>query len=88
MLRCVGGGIQYGGWHKILRTGYFDFLHLTTFLLCREIEHRHLPGRGDGDAFGLFFLLYYFTSMPIMLYFLLSLMMRIWPFSYTFWAFD
>ena len=38
--------------------------------------------------FGLFFLLYYFTSMPIMLYFLLSLMMRIWPFSYTFWAFD
>lgn len=60
MLRCVGGGIQYGGWHKILRTGYFDFLHLTTFLLCREIEHRHLPGRGDGDAFWIIFLVVLF----------------------------
>lgn len=88
MLRCVVGGIQYGDRHKILRIGNVDFLHLTTFLLCREIEHRHLPGRVDGDAFWIIFLLYYFTSMPIMLYFLLSLMMRIWPFSYTFCAFD
>ena len=88
MLRCVGGGIQYGDRYKILRIGYVDFLYLATFLLCREKEHRHLPGRGDGDAFWIIFLLYYFTSMPIMLYFLLSLMMRIWPFSYTFCAFD
>ena len=60
MLRCVGGGIQYGGWHKILRTGYFDFLYLATFLLCREKEHRHLPGRGDGDAFWIIFLVVLF----------------------------
>lgn len=60
MLRCVVGGIQYGDRHKILRTGYFDFLHLTTFLLCREIEHRHLPGRGDGDAFWIIFLVVLF----------------------------
>ena len=60
MLRCVVGGIQYGGWHKILRTGYFDFLYLATFLLCREKEHRHLPGRGDGDAFWIIFLVVLF----------------------------
>lgn len=60
MLRCVGGGIQYGGWNKILRIGYVDFLYLATFLLCREIEHRHLPGRGDGDAFWIIFLVVLF----------------------------
>ena len=60
MLRCVVGGIQYGDRHKILRTGYFDFLYLATFLLCREIEHRHLPGRGDGDAFWIIFLVVLF----------------------------
>ena len=60
MLRCVVGGIQYGGWHKILRTGYFDFLYLATFLLCREKEHRHLPGRGDGDALWIIFLVVLF----------------------------
>ena len=70
MLRCVGGGIQYGGWHKILRTGYFDFLHLTTFLLCREIEHRHLPGRGDGDAFWIIFLvvLFHFNAHHVVFF--------------------
>lgn len=60
MLRCVGRGIQYGDRYKILRIGYVDFLHLTTFLLCREIEHRHLPGRGDGDAFWIIFLVVLF----------------------------
>lgn len=70
MLRCVGGGIQYGGWHKILRTGYFDFLHLTTFLLCREKEHRHLPGRGDGDAFWIIFLvvLFHFNAHHVVFF--------------------
>lgn len=70
MLRCVVGGIQYGGWHKILRTGYFDFLHLTTFLLCREKEHRHLPGRGDGDAFWIIFLvvLFHFNAHHVVFF--------------------
>ena len=70
MLRCVVGGIQYGGWHKILRIGYFDFLHLTTFLLCREKEHRHLPGRGDGDAFWIIFLvvLFHFNAHHVVFF--------------------
>ena len=70
MLRCVGGGIQYGGWHKILRTGYFDFLYLATFLLCREKEHRHLPGRGDGDAFWIIFLvvLFHFNAHHVVFF--------------------
>ena len=60
MLRCVVWGIQYGDRHKILRIGYVDFLHLITFLLCREKEHRHLPGRGDGAAFWIIFLVVLF----------------------------
>ena len=60
LLRCVVEGIQYGDRHKILRTGYVDFLYLATFLLCREKEHRHLPGRGDGDAFWIIFLVVLF----------------------------
>lgn len=70
MLRCVVGGIQYGDRHKILRTGYFDFLHLTTFLLCRLIEHRHLPGRGDGDAFWIIFfvVLFHFNAHHVVFF--------------------
>ena len=70
MLRCVIGGIQYGDRHKILRIGYVDFLHLTTFLLCREKEHRHLPGRGDGDAFWIIFLvvLFHFNAHHVVFF--------------------
>ena len=68
MLRCVVGGIQYGDRHKILRIGYVDFLYLATFLLCREKEHRHLPGRGDGDAFWIIFLvvLFHFNAHHVL----------------------
>ena len=70
MLRCVVGGIQYGDRHKILRIGYFDFLYLATSLLCRAKEHRHLPGRGDGDAFWIIFLfvLFHFNAHHVVFF--------------------
>ena len=77
MLRCVVGGIHYGDRHKILRIGYVDFFTSPLFF-CAVKKSIAIFRVGEmAMHFGLFFLLYYFTSMPIMLYFLLSLMMRI-----------